>query len=71
MVMMAILSPEIEGHLTESTHRNAQTYGLFQSGCTVRFSFVMERKCGCGEDCFMVNGWGTNILLLKLSPVLH
>ena len=27
--MMTILSPEIEGYLTESTDRNAQTYGLF------------------------------------------
>jgi hypothetical protein len=69
--MTTVLSPEIEGYLTESTDRNAQTNGLFYSGCTVPFSFVMERKRGCGEDCFMVNGWGTNILLLQLTPVLH
>jgi len=68
---MTALSPEKDGYLTDSTDRNARTCGLFQSGCTIRFSFVMERKLGCGEDCFVVNGWGNNILLLQLMPVLH
>lgn len=47
MVMMTILSPETEGYLTESTDRNAQTYGLFFNP-TVQFASLLLRKGSVG-----------------------
>ena len=46
MLMMIVLSPEIEGYKTESTDRNAQTYVFFNPA--VQFASLLLWKGSLG-----------------------